>query len=103
MNLRKRLKKCRFLKIDVMKVLKEFKCKLQKVFNPFEVDGFQRLINKHYLGDENCNKYLNGELVAKYPEKETEDYKNANFNCCKGFSQEVTLQLLENGSFRIKN
>jgi hypothetical protein len=37
-----------------------------------------RFLNLHYLGDVNCNEYdENFKLVAKYPEKETEEFKNA--------------------------
>jgi hypothetical protein len=37
-----------------------------------------RFLNLHYLGDVNCNEYdENMKLVAKYPEKETEEFKNA--------------------------
>jgi len=37
-----------------------------------------RYLNLHYLGDVNCNEYdENFKLVAKYPEKETEEFKNA--------------------------
>ena len=37
-----------------------------------------RFLNLHYLGDVNCNEYdENFKLVPKYPEKETEEFKNA--------------------------
>ena len=37
-----------------------------------------RYLNLHYLNDVNCNEYdENFKLVAKYPEKETEEFKNA--------------------------
>ncbi len=37
-----------------------------------------RFLNLHYLGDVNCNEYdENFKLVAKYPEKETEEFKDA--------------------------
>jgi hypothetical protein len=37
-----------------------------------------RFLNLHYLNDVNCNEYdENFKLVAKYPEKETEEFKNA--------------------------
>jgi hypothetical protein len=37
-----------------------------------------RFLNLHYLGDVNCNELdENGHFVAKYPEKETEEFKNA--------------------------
>ena len=37
-----------------------------------------RFLNLHYLGDVNCNEMdENGHFVAKYPEKETEEFKDA--------------------------
>jgi hypothetical protein len=37
-----------------------------------------RFLNLHYLNDVNCNEYdENFKLVPKYPEKETEEFKNA--------------------------
>jgi hypothetical protein len=37
-----------------------------------------RFLNLHYLGDIHCNEYdENFKLVAKYPEKETEEFKDA--------------------------
>jgi hypothetical protein len=37
-----------------------------------------RFLNLHYLGDIHCNEPdETGKLVAKYPEKETEEFKNA--------------------------
>ena len=41
----------------------------------------RKYLNLHYLGDVNANEYdENGNLVAKYPEKETEEFKNAIWN-----------------------
>jgi hypothetical protein len=38
----------------------------------------RKYLNLHYLGDVDANEMNeNGEMVAKYPEKETEEYKNA--------------------------
>ena len=37
-----------------------------------------RYLNLHYLGDVNCNEPdETGKLVAKYPEKETQEFKEA--------------------------
>lgn len=38
----------------------------------------RRFLNLHYLGDVNCNEYdENFKLIPKYPEKETQEFKNA--------------------------
>jgi hypothetical protein len=37
-----------------------------------------RYLNLHYLGDAECNKLdENGHFVAKYPDKETQEFKDA--------------------------
>ena len=36
-----------------------------------------RFINLHYLGDVDANELVDGMFVAKYPEKETAEFKNA--------------------------
>ena len=37
-----------------------------------------RFLNLHYLGDVNCNEYdENLKIVPKYPEKETQEFKDA--------------------------
>jgi len=41
-----------------------------------EQDILREKINLEYLGTKNCNKRVNNKLVAKYPEKETEKFKN---------------------------
>ena len=41
----------------------------------------RRAINLHYLGDEECNKVLeSGEVVGKYPDKETPAFYHASHN-----------------------
>ena len=41
-------------------------------------EQLRKYLNLHYLGDVDANEYDGtGNLVAKYPEKETEEYKNA--------------------------
>lgn len=37
----------------------------------------RKFINLHYLEDVNANELVDGKFVAKYPEKETEEFKNA--------------------------
>lgn len=36
-----------------------------------------KFLNLHYLGDEDANHYVDGRLVAKYPERETQEFKEA--------------------------
>jgi len=42
-----------------------------------DIVDLKKRINLHYLGDEECNTLHNGTFISKYPEKETEAFKNA--------------------------
>jgi hypothetical protein len=81
---------------------------------PVSVDlySWQRLqlhkyLNLHYLGDEDANEMdENKNLIAKYPEKETEEYKNAiahtytsnrfNVKVTYDVNGKPTLEMIEN-------
>jgi hypothetical protein len=62
-----------------------------------------RFLNLHYLGDVNCNEYdENFKLVAKYPEKETEEFKNAFWraNMCVDYQVKVVYDV--NGKCKLE-
>ena len=85
-----------------MKVLKEF-----KVSSDFQLDYDQLkeakgIINLHYLGDTVCNHVVDGKMVAKYPEKETKELEDAHCNLYRSHEIEVTVQLMEDGTIRLK-
>lgn len=62
------------------------------------------VLNLHYLGDEQCNAYVEDKgLIGKYPEKETSEFKESHYNCCRGQIAFIKVELLEDGSLRIKN
>jgi len=62
-----------------------------------------RFLNLHYLNDVNCNEYdENFKLVAKYPEKETEEFKNAMWraNMCVDYQVKVVYDV--NGKCKLE-
>lgn len=66
----------------------------------FEWERLQlrKYLNLHYLGDVDANEMNeNGEMVAKYPEKETEEFKNAIANSYRVFKFNVKVIYDVNG------
>ena len=62
-----------------------------------------RFLNLHYLGDVNCNEYdENFKLVAKYPEKETEEFKNAIWKINATHEYQVKVVYDVNGNCRLE-
>lgn len=56
------------------------------------LEVLRRQLNRKHLGDENCNIKRNGRLVPKYPEKETEEFRNAHYNLSRHYEKEVELE-----------
>ena len=62
-----------------------------------------RFLNLHYLGDVNCNEYNeNFKLVAKYPEKETEEFKNAMWRANMVHDYQVKVVYDVNGKCKLE-
>ena len=62
-----------------------------------------RFLNLHYLGDVNCNEYdENFKLVAKYPEKETEEFKDAMWRANMVNEYQVKVVYDVNGKCKLK-
>jgi hypothetical protein len=63
---------------EELKVSNEFTTFVRIQLDHEQKQQLNRFLNLHYLGDVNCNELdENGHFVAKYPEKETEEFKNA--------------------------
>ena len=56
-----------------------------------------RFINLHYLGDVDANELVDGMFVAKYPEKETAEFKNAVGNVSVGYTAYLSVEFDVNG------
>ena len=44
----------------------------------------RKFINLHYLGDVDANELVDGQFQAMYPEKETQEYKDATWKISSG-------------------
>lgn len=64
---------------------------------PTDEIKLMKFVNLHYLGDEDCNHIVDGEMVAKYPEKETLEYKEASHRISAGFHLNIKLIFNTNG------
>ena len=63
---------------EELPVSNEFITFVRIQLNHEQKQQLNRFLNLHYLGDVNCNEYdETGKLVAKYPEKETQEFKDA--------------------------
>ena len=62
-----------------------------------------RFLNLHYLGDVNCNEYdENMKLVPKYPEKETEEFKDALWRAGVSVDYQVKVVYDVNGNCKLE-
>lgn len=57
----------------------------------------RKYLNLHYLDDVDANELVDGTFKAKYPEKETEDYKNAMDRVWRGYNVNLSVTIDENG------
>ena len=57
----------------------------------------RKFINLHYLGDVDANEFVDGTYKAKYPEKETEEFKNASRNTHIGHTVNLAVEFDEKG------
>jgi hypothetical protein len=62
-----------------------------------DVGKLLKYLNLHYLGDVDANELVDGVFKAKYPEKETEDYKNATNRVWGGYDVNLSVTIDENG------
>jgi hypothetical protein len=62
-----------------------------------------RFLNLHYLGDVNCNEYdENMKLVPKYPEKETQEFKDALWRASMCVEYQVKVVYDVNGNCKLE-
>ncbi len=63
----------------------------------------RRYLNLHYLGDVNCNEMdENGHFVAKYPEKETQEFKDAIWRADMSVDYQVKVVYDVNGKCKME-
>lgn len=86
-------------------VLQTFKMPITLHLEGRQREEAMRLLNLHYVQDEQCNEYKDGKLVAKYPEfeKQHPEFKEAHYSVCRHYAgQTIDVELLSNGKLRIK-
>ncbi len=63
----------------------------------------RRFLNLHYLGDVDCNEYdENFKLVPKYPEKETQEFKDAMWRADMVHEYQVKVVYDVNGNCKLE-
>lgn len=91
------------MKKQNLKVLKEYSIPFDLELPEEYFQDAQRVLNYHFLGDEECNHYNEeGKYVAKYPEKETQELKDAHHHVRMTHRTNQIVELLEDGCIRFK-
>lgn len=57
----------------------------------------RKFINLHYLCDEDANELVDGYYQAKYPEKETQEFKDATWKISGGYTVNLAVEFDEKG------
>jgi hypothetical protein len=58
----------------------------------------RKFLNLHYLGDEDANEFVDGSYKAKYPEKETQEFKDATWRTTCGYTVNLAVEFDTNGN-----
>ena len=58
----------------------------------------RKFINLHFLGDVDANELVDGYYQAKYPEKETQEYKDATWKISGGYTVNLAVEFDTNGN-----
>lgn len=88
-----------------MKVLHTFTKEIVLSLDGKEIQDAIKLLNLHYVGEENCNKYKDGKYVSKYPDIERPGpaFVESHYIVRRGKEVTLKVELLEDGSLRVKN
>lgn len=82
-----------------MKILHTFEVEVEFSLTHGQKEIAQQAINLHYLGDIHCNKLDRKTklFVSKYPEKETQEFTDAQYACVRTYRVPISVDLLEDG------
>jgi hypothetical protein len=84
-----------------MNLITTFKVPISLLLNHGQLQEARAALNTFYLGDAEANK-LNPETMtyeAKYPEKETEEFKSASISILGSHTHYVTIGMDHHGKF----
>lgn len=90
---------------SIMKVLHTFTKEITISLDEVELRKAYGVLNLHYVGEENCNHVVGGRNVAKYPdiERDVPAFTESHYTVRRGNVVKLKVELLEDGSLRIKN
>jgi hypothetical protein len=71
-------------------------------FNDKTQRNLRKAANLHFLGDRDCNVLGDdGRFTKKYPEKETEEFKQCHWSISCGYQGHIMVNLYSDGSSEI--
>ena len=82
---------------DLLKPENKFIVPVTVELSSYDQVKLRKFINLHYLGDEDANKLVDGLFVPKYPEKETQEFKNASWRISGGYTVNLAVEFDEKG------
>ncbi len=82
---------------DLLKPENKFIVPVTVELSSYDQVKLRKFINLHYLGDEDANKLVDGLFVPKYPEKETQEFKNASWRISGGYTVNLSVEFDEKG------
>ena len=87
-------------------VLHTFKTPITIRLEGSQLDEALKLLNLHYVQDEQCNKYEDGKIIPKYPEfqKDHPEFVESHYAVCRStIKYPVDIELLSDGTLRLKH
>lgn len=82
---------------DLFKPENKFTVPVSIHLSPTDELKLQKFLNLHYIGDVDANELVNGKFRPKYPEKETEEFKNTVRNISMGYTAYIEVEFNEKG------
>jgi hypothetical protein len=83
---------------DLFKPENKFIVPVTVHLSPADEVKLRKFINLHYLGDEDANELVDSQFQAKYPEKETKEFKDATWKISGGYAVNLTIEFDTNGN-----
>ena len=83
---------------DLLKPENKFVVPVTVELSSYDQVKLRKFINLHYLGDEDANELVDGLFVPKYPEKETQEFKNASWRISGGYTVNLAVEFDEKGN-----
>lgn len=85
-----------------LKTLKTFTMTVTYYLGNDNIGEALKCLNLHHFGDEVCNRVVDGQIVAKYPEKETPEVLDSYCNVHRTYTSKIKVDLMEDGTLKLK-